>query len=178
MAFGQTNGNQGQRRDLAVTEGSRENRLFGDGIVVGLAGTGDRRQTEFSGQLLSNLQLKLGTAIPAVTVGRKSVAAVFVTVPLSPYARPGAQLDVTVSSIGDAISLEGGTLLLVPLYGSDGEIYAEAQGIVASGENATGRGEKSHAATWRILRGGLVERECPDRLGPVSTPSVSASKKD
>lgn len=120
-------------RDLASIEGVRENPLIGYGMVVGLAGTGDRQQTMFSVQTLANILQKMGVQIPVASVSVKNVAAVFVTASLPAFARPGTQIDVTVSSIGDAKSLEGGTLLLAPLYAADGQVYAEAQGAVTLG---------------------------------------------
>jgi flagellar P-ring protein precursor FlgI len=132
-------------------------------MVVGLAGTGDRRQTVFSTQTLGNVLQKMGVQIPVAAVSVKNVAAVFVTATLPPFAHPGTQIDVTVSSIGDAISLDGGTLLLAPLYGADGLVYAEAQGTVTLGGFSAGRGANSkqvnHPTAGRISNGGLVERD-------------------
>jgi flagellar P-ring protein precursor FlgI len=149
--------------DLATIEGVRNNPLIGYGMVVGLAGTGDRRQTVFSTQTLGNVLQKMGVQIPVAAVSVKNVAAVFVTATLPPFARPGTQIDVTVSSIGDAISLDGGTLLLAPLYGADGLVYAEAQGTVTLGGFSAGRGANSkqvnHPTAGRISNGGLVERD-------------------
>jgi flagellar P-ring protein precursor FlgI len=104
-------------RDIATVEGVRENPLVGYGIVVGLNGTGDRRQTMFTIQTLANALQRMGVQIPTATARVNNVAAVFVTASLPAFARPGTHLDVTVSSIGDAKSLEGGLLLLTPLYG-------------------------------------------------------------
>ena len=150
-------------RDLASIEGVRENPLIGYGMVVGLAGTGDRRQTMFSTQTLGNILLKMGVQIPAAAVSVKNVAAVFVTASLPPFARPGSQIDVTVSSIGDATSLEGGTLLLAPLYAADGQVYGEAQGAVTLGGYSAGRAGNSkqvnHPTAGRVPNGGLVERD-------------------
>ena len=115
-------------RDLASVEGVRENPLIGYGMIVGLNGTGDKQQTVFAVQTLAGILQRMGVQIPAGAVRVKNVASVFVTANLAPFARPGAQLDVTVSSIGDAKSLEGGLLLLTALYGADGQVYAAAQG--------------------------------------------------
>jgi flagellar P-ring protein FlgI len=115
-------------RDIASIEGVRENPLVGYGIVVGLNGTGDRRQTMFTIQTLANALQRMGVQIPTATARVNNIAAVFVTASLPPFARPGTHVDVTVSSIGDAKSLEGGMLLLTPLYGADGGVYAAAQG--------------------------------------------------
>ncbi|HTV65675.1 MAG TPA: flagellar basal body P-ring protein FlgI [Bryocella sp.] len=151
-------------RDLASVEGVRENPLIGYGMVVGLAGTGDRQQTIFTTQTLGNILQKMGVQIPAASVTVKNVAAVFVTASLPPFARPGMRIDVTVSSLGDAKSLEGGTLLMVPLYGADGRVYAEAQGAVTLGGYTAGRSGSSfkqvnHPTAGRIPNGGLVERD-------------------
>ncbi len=129
-------------RDLITIEGVRENPLIGYGLVVGLAGTGDRRQTVFSTQTLGNVLQKMGVTIPVAAVSVKNVAAVFVTASLPPFARPGTQIDVTVSSVGDAISLAGGTLLLTPLYAADGQVYGEAQGALTLGGYSAGKGRK------------------------------------
>jgi flagellar P-ring protein precursor FlgI len=163
-AYGQENKTHLPIRDLASIEGVRENPLIGYGMVVGLAGTGDRRQTMFSTQTLANILQKMGVQIPAASVSVKNIAAVFVTASLPPFARPGSQIDVTVSSIGDATSLEGGTLLLVPLYAADGQVYAEAQGAVTlggytAGHAGTNSKQVNHPTAGRIPNGGLIERD-------------------
>src|SRR5271165_4809563 len=149
-------------RDLTTVEGVRENPLLGYGMVVGLAGTGDRRQTVFTTQTLASILQRLGAQIPASSVRVNNVAAVFVTASLPPFARPGSEVDVTVSSIGDAKSIEGGLLLLTPLYGADGQVYAAAQGPVAVGGYSAGGGGNSkqlnHPTVGRIPAGGRVER--------------------
>lgn len=151
-------------RDLATIEGVRENPLIGYGMVVGLAGTGDRQQTLFTTQTLGNILQKMGVQIPTASVTVKNIAAVFVTASLPPFARPGIQIDITVSSIGDATSLEGGTLLLAPLYAADGQVYAEAQGAVVLGGYSAGKTgnnskEVNHRTVGRIPNGGMVERD-------------------
>jgi len=150
-------------RDITSVEGVRENPLLGYGLVVGLQGTGDRQQTLFSTQTLGNILQRMGVQIPTATVIVKNVAAVFVTANLPPFARPGMTLDVTASSIGDAKSLEGGLLLLTPLYGADGRIYAEAQGPVTLGGYSAGVGgnvkQVNHPTVGRIPSGALVERD-------------------
>ncbi len=130
-------------RDLASVEGVRENPLIGYGMIVGLNGTGDKQQTVFAVQTLAGILQRMGVQIPAGAVRVKNVASVFVTANLAPFARPGAQFDVTVSSIGDAKSLEGGLLLLTALYGADGQVYAAAQGPVAVGGYSAG-GRRQH----------------------------------
>jgi len=151
-------------RDLASLEGVRDNNLIGYGMVVGLAGTGDRRQTMFSTQTLANVLQKMGVQIPAASVTVKNIAAVFVTASLPAFARPGTHIDVTVSSIGDATTLEGGTLLLAPLYAPDGQVYAEAQGAVTlggytAGKSGTNSKQVNHPTAGRIPNGALVERD-------------------
>ena len=150
-------------RDVASVEGVRDNPVVGYGVVVGLRNTGDKQQTIFTNQTLANILQRMGVQIAAGTIIVKNVAAVFVTANLPPFARPGTRLDVTVSSAGDARSLEGGTLLLTPLYGADGQIYAAAQGPLTIGGFSEGGGTNSkqvnHPTTGRVPGGGLVERD-------------------
>ncbi len=126
-------------RDITSVEGVRDNPVLGYGMVVGLKGTGDRQQTIFSTQTLANILQHMGVQIPAATIAVKNVAAVFVTANLPPFATPGTHVDVTIGSVGDARSLEGGMLLLTPLYGADGKIYAAAQGELAWEDTPQGR---------------------------------------
>ena len=154
-------------RDVATVEGVRDNPLVGYGLVVGLNGTGDRRQTMFTIQTLANALQRMGVQIPTGTARVNNVAAVFVTASLPAFARPGTRLDITVSSIGDAKSLEGGLLLLAPLYGADGQVYAAAQGPVMLGGFSAGvpgnAKQVNHPTVGRIPAGGLVERDAaPD----------------
>jgi flagellar P-ring protein FlgI len=150
-------------RDIASIEGVRDNQVLGYGLVVGLKGTGDRQQTIFTIQTLANVLQRMGVQIPAATVVVKNVAAAFVTATLPPFATPGMRLDVTVSSAGDARSLEGGMLLLTPLYAADGQVYAAAQGPLILGGYSAGSGgnskELNHPTVGRIPGGGLVERD-------------------
>jgi flagellar P-ring protein precursor FlgI len=162
-------------RDLTSVEGVRENPLIGYGMVVGLTRTGDSQQTVFTTQTLANIMQRMGAQIPAGTARVNNVAAVFVTASLPAFARPGTQLDVTVSSIGDAKSLEGGLLLLTPLYGADGQVYAAAQGAIAVGGYAVGGAgaskQMNHPTLGRVPAGGRVERSLAfdfNRLDPVS----------
>lgn len=162
-------------RDLTSVEGVRENPLIGYGMVVGLTRTGDTQQTIFTTQTLANIMQRMGAQITPLTAVVKNVAAVFVTANLPAFARPGTQVDVTVSSIGDAKSLEGGLLLLTPLYGADGQVYAAAQGALAVGGYAVGGAAASkqlnHPTVGRIPAGGRVERSLAfdfNHLAPVS----------
>jgi flagellar P-ring protein precursor FlgI len=153
-------------RDVASVEGIRNNSLIGYGLVVGLKGTGDKQQTYFTIQTLASILQRMGVEIPQsviqTTVQVKNVAAVFVTASLPPFSRPGVPLDVIVSSAGDARSLEGGLLLLTPLYAADGQVYASAQGPLVLGGYAAGSATNSkvlnHPTVGRIPGGALVER--------------------
>jgi flagellar P-ring protein FlgI len=154
-------------RDVASVEGIRNNALVGYGLVVGLKGTGDKQQTYFTIQTLASILQRMGVEIPPAvvqsTVQVKNVAAVFVTASLPPFARPGMPLDVSISSAGDARSLEGGLLLLTPLYAADGQVYAAAQGALVTGGYAVGSAANSkqvnHPTVARIPNGALVERD-------------------
>jgi flagellar P-ring protein precursor FlgI len=177
----QAAGNEGEPRklrlgDVSTVEGVRDNLLIGYGMVVGLNGTGDRQQTVFSVQTLSNLLQKMGIQFSASAVVVKNVAAVFVTATLPPFARPGTVIDVTVSSIGDAKSLDGGTLLFTTLHGPDGQIFATAQGpLTNGGYSAGGRGtsvQVNHPTTSRIPNGGIVERDAAMDLSHLATLSL------
>ncbi|MFZ0535909.1 MAG: flagellar basal body P-ring protein FlgI [Candidatus Sulfotelmatobacter sp.] len=154
-------------RDVASVEGIRDNSLVGYGLVVGLKGTGDKQQTYFTIQTLASILQRMGVEIPPsvvqTTVQVKNVAAVFVTASLPPFSRPGMPVDVVVSSAGDARSLEGGVLLLTPLYAADGQVYAAAQGPLVVGGYAVGSATNSkqvnHPTVGRIPNGALVERD-------------------
>ncbi|GHC26082.1 flagellar basal body P-ring protein FlgI [Aidingimonas halophila] len=154
-------------RDLASFAGVRNNALVGYGLVVGLDGTGDQTmQTPFTGQSLENMLSQLGTDVPEGTnMQVRNVASVMVTAELPPFSQQGQELDVVVSSVGNARSLRGGTLLMTPLKGADGEIYAMAQGNLhvggASAEAAGSSVEINQQAGGRINGGATVEREVP-----------------
>lgn len=152
-------------KDLTSIEGVRENPLIGYGLVVGLNGTGDRRQTLFSAQSLANLLQQMGVTVPAGQVRVQDMAAVLVTASLPPFARQGSRLDVTVAAMGDATSLQGGVLALTSLRGIDGRVYAISQGPLALGGYTAGRGGNSqtvnHPTTARVPGGGIVESNAP-----------------
>lgn len=158
-------------RDLAEFAGVRSNALVGYGLVVGLDGSGDQTmQAPFTGQSLTNMLSQLGITVPPGTnMQLRNVAAVMVTAELPPFSRPGQQLDVVVSSVGNARSLRGGTLLMTPLKGADGETYALAQGnLLVGGAGAEAGGSSvqiNQQAGGRIARGATVEREVPLVLG-------------
>ena len=153
---------QARIKDIATVEGIRDNQLVGYGIVVGLQGTGDSQQTGFSTQTLAATLLRLGVSVPASAIRVQNLAAVFVSATLPPFARPGAKVDITASSAGDAKSLEGGVLLMTPLYGADGKIYAQAQGpLVVGGYSVSANGntrQVNYPTTARIPLGAMVER--------------------
>jgi flagellar P-ring protein precursor FlgI len=152
-------------KELASIEGVRDNQLVGYGIVVGLAGTGDRRQTIFSAQSLANLLERMGVQVSGAALRVNNTASVMVTATLPPFAQSGGRIDVTVASMGDASNLQGGLLLMTPLKGPDGQVYAVAQGPVVTGGFGAGRGGSSrtvnHPTVGRIAEGALVERQAP-----------------
>ncbi len=160
-------------KDLASVQGVRQNQLIGYGLVVGLDGSGDQTtQTPFTTQATLNMLSQLGANLDldkASTIQLKNVAAVVVTASLPPFAKPGQSLDVTVSSIGNAKSLRGGTLVMTPLKGADGSVYAMAQGnILVGGAGASSGGNKAvvnHLSAGRIAGGGTVERAVPVPVG-------------
>jgi flagellar P-ring protein FlgI len=168
-------------KDLVQIQGVRDNPLIGYGLVVGLDGTGDQTtQTPFTTQTLANMLANLGISINNQQIGGtnststltnmqlKNVAAVMVTATLPPFARPGQAIDVTVSSLGNAKSIRGGTLLLTPMKGADGQVYALAQGNVAvGGAGASANGSKvqvNQLAAGRITDGAIVERAVASRV--------------
>lgn len=159
-------GGAARLKDIASVKGVRDNQVIGYGLVVGLDGTGDRDNTEFTVQSLSSLLAKMGIGVDVDAIRVRNVAAVMVTATLPPFARTGSRLDTVVSSMGDASSLEGGTLLMTPLFGPDGEIYAIAQGPVSVGGFSAGGGggsgvQKNHPTVGRLAGGAIVEREVP-----------------
>jgi flagellar P-ring protein FlgI len=147
-------------KDVARVEGFRSNQIFGYGLVVGLNGTGDRQNTEFTVQTLANLLQDYNIRVRPIDVRVKNVAAVMVTTEVPPFVQPGTRLDATVSSMGDATSLSGGVLLLSPLKGPDGKVYAVAQGTVSLGGGYTAiaigsKVTKNHQTAGRVAPGVL-----------------------
>ena len=139
-------------KDLVEFDGVRGNDLVGYGLVVGLNGTGDGiRNAPFTEEIMSNLLERLGANVAGESFRPRNVAAVFVTAALPPFARAGGQIDVTVSAIGDAKSLLGGTLVMTPLNGADGQIYAVAQGAVLAGGVAAAGAAASSSAAFGFL---------------------------
>jgi flagellar P-ring protein precursor FlgI len=151
-------------KDIADVEGVRGNQLVGYGLVVGLNGTGDGR-VEFTVKSISNMLEKVGVRVNPENIKVKNVAAVAVTADLPAFSRPGTKLDISISSLGDAKSLQGGTLILTPLKGADGNTYAVAQGMVMLGGFAvSGGGDaaiKNHPTVATIPEGATVERAIP-----------------
>mgnify|MGYP002713176234 CR=1 FL=1 len=144
--------------DVANIVGVRDNHLIGYSLVVGLEKTGDGTTSKFTLQSIANMLKAMSIDMNSIDIKSKNVAAVVVTAELAPFARQGDKIDITVSSIGDAKSLEGGTLLMTPLKGVDGKIYALAQGSISIGGRNQGNGD-SHPTAGLIYNGGLVERE-------------------
>ncbi len=152
-------------KDLISIEGVRDNQLVGYGVVVGLAGTGDKRTTVFTTQSLANLLEKMGVSVSPTAIRVSNVASVMVTATLPPFAQPGTKIDVTASAVGDASNLQGGMLLMTSLKGANGQTYAVAQGPVVTGGFVAGRGGVSqtvnHPTVGRLPEGATVERAAP-----------------
>jgi len=169
-------------KDVAAFEGVRDNQLVGYGLVTGLNGSGDGTQTYFSTQTLANMLERSGITIDPGRMRTKNIAAVMVTATLPPFARQGSRIDVTVSSLGDAKSLQGGELIMTPLMAADGQVYATAQGQVALGGytasgNAT-RSQVNHPTVGRITNGGLVENEVAIDLSNKSRLNLVLNRND
>lgn len=152
-------------KDLADLQGARGNQLVGVGLVTGIAGEGDKNPV-YTIQAVANLLQRYGITVPASTIASKNVAVVSVTATLPPFAKPGTKLDVTVASLGDAKTLQGGLLMQTPLYAIDKKVYAAAQGAVSIGGFSAGAGgaggatvQKNHPTSGQIVSGALVEKE-------------------
>jgi len=151
--------------EVANVVGVRDNQIIGYSLVVGLKKTGDGTTSKFTLQSIANMLKAMNIDMNPVDIKSKNVAAAVVTAKFAPFARQGDAFDVTVSSIGDAKSLEGGTLLMTPLKGVDGKIYALAQGPVSiGGKNEKGAGAESHPTAGMVYAGGLIEREIEQDL--------------
>ena len=155
-------------KDIAAFDGVRENQLVGYGIVVGLNGSGDSDQTKFPVQSLVGALDRMGVTVNRNDITVKNIAAVMVTAQLPPFAKQGNRLDVVVSSLGDAKSLAGGTLMMAPLKGADGQVYAVAQGAVLTNSFSYGgqaaAAMKNHPTAGTLPGGALIEREIPNVL--------------
>ena len=169
-------------KDIATISGARENQVLGFGLVVGLNNTGDKSQTGFTQQALTNLLSRLGVVPQAVDFKSRNVAAVMVTAALPPFIKPGQKLDVTVSSVGDATSLQGGTLLVTALQGVDEQVYAVAQGSLIVGVEPTTPNvpyvRQRQVTVGRIPGGGLVEKEIPVTLTDKNNLTILLSAAD
>jgi flagellar P-ring protein precursor FlgI len=152
-------------KDVVSIEGVRDNQLVGYGVVVGLAGTGDKSLTVFSAQSLANMLVRMGVTVNPTAIMVKNTASVLVTANLPPFAQPGVRIDATAAAIGDAANLQGGLLIMTPLRAADGQIYAVAQGSVVTGGFVAGRGGNSqtvnHPTVGRLPEGAIVERAPP-----------------
>jgi len=168
-------------KELASVQGVRDNQLIGYGLVVGLAGTGDRQQTVFSTQSLSNLLQQMGVSVPAVAIRVKNTASVMVTGTLPAFTQPGSRIDVNVAAMGDASNLQGGLLLLTSLKGIDGQVYAVAQGPVVTGGFSSGKAGTTqtvnHPTAGRAPNGAIVER-APPSVAPVGRVNLELHHPD
>lgn len=170
-------------KDIASLKGVRSNQLIGYGLVVGLNGTGDGSGTKFTTQSLVNMMERLGIQALSSSVKVDNVAAVMVTADLPPFAREGSKVDVLISSIGDATSLQGGTLLMTSLKGADNSIYAIAQGpLVVGGYASTGtsgtESTKNHPTVARIPNGASVEKEIPFNFNDLEDLTIALNDPD
>jgi flagellar P-ring protein FlgI len=188
LAKAESTAQRARVKDVATIEGIRDNQLVGYGLVVGLHATGDSSQTVFPAQTLISALERMGVTVPqtgsnsAANMQVKNMAGVFVVATMPPFSRPGSKMDITVSSAGDARSLEGGILLMTPLYGPDGQVYAQAQGsLVLGGYMAAGGGSSkqvNHPTTARVPGGALVERAVAFDLKQMHTVSVVLNDAD
>ncbi|HWB87395.1 MAG TPA: flagellar basal body P-ring protein FlgI [Bryobacteraceae bacterium] len=168
-------------KDLVDIEGVRDNQLLGYGLVVGLAGTGDRRQTMFSAQSLTNMLERMGVSINPNLIQVRNTAAVMITATLPAFAQPGMHIDTTVAAIGDASNLQGGVLVLTSLRGADGRVYATAQGPVMTGGFVAGRSGSTqtvnHPTVGLSPEGAIVERAAPS-VAPQSVVRLQLRQSD
>ncbi len=164
-------------KDVANVVGVRDNQLIGYGLVVGLNGTGDGSSSQFTRQAISSLLQSVHVKVDPKNIKSKNVAAVMVTAKLPPFSRHGDKIDVEVSSMGDAKSIVGGTLLLTPLRAVDGNIYALAQGTINKGYSLNKRNVKK-SATAKIFNGAIVEKEVDFNLYDKQTIRLSLKKAD
>ncbi|HEX2951303.1 MAG TPA: flagellar basal body P-ring protein FlgI [Armatimonadota bacterium] len=169
-------------KDIARIQGARDNQLMGYGLVIGLNGTGDSSSTGFTIDSVANMLQRFGVNVPPTKSKVKNVAAVMVTADIKAFVKNGDQIDVTISSLGDAKSLQGGTLLQTPLFGADNQVYAVAQGALLLGGYAAGAGGSSatsgHPTVGRIPGGALVEAEIPMNIAPQDTVTLSLLNPD
>jgi len=169
-------------KDIASFAGVRNNELVGYGLVVGLSGTGDKTGSKFTMQSMVNMLEKMGVAVSRSELKPKNVAAVMVTAKMPVSSKPGSRLDVTVSSLGDASSLLGGVLLLTPLKGVDGEVYALAQGAMALGgisvQGEAASAQKNITTVASIPNGAVVERSVPFKFNQLDRMTLHMNMAD
>ncbi len=177
-----TAGEAARLKDMASVKGVRANQIIGYGLVVGLRGTGDKAGARFTTQSLRSLLSKMGIALDPSAIRVANVAAVMVTAKLPAFARTGSKIDAVVSSVGDASSLEGGTLLMTPLLGNDGQIYAIAQGAISIGGFSVAGGgasvSQNHPTVGTLAGGAIVEREVPFTLAGRENFEISLHEPD
>ena len=182
MAFWPSTAGAVRIKDIATFAGVRNNELVGYGLVVGLSGTGDKTGSQFTMQSMTNMLEKMGVAVSASKLKPKNVAAVMVTAKMPVSSRPGSRLDVTVSSLGDASSLLGGVLLLTPLKGVDGEVYALAQGAMALGgisvAGEAAAAQKNITTVASIPNGAVVERGVPFKFNQMDHMTLHMNMAD
>jgi len=164
-AVAPVSGLESRLKDLASLEGVRDNQLIGYGLVVGLNGTGDKQQTIFSVQTLTNMLRRMGVTADPTLVTVHNIAGVMVTADLPPFAQTGTRIDITAAAIGDAKNLQGGLLLMTPLKAADGQVYAVAQGSIMTGGFMAGKAGNTqtvnHPTVGRLPGGAIVERTPP-----------------
>jgi len=169
-------------KDIATFSGVRDNQLIGYGLVVGLSGTGDKKDSAFTMRSMVNMLEKMGVQVDLKQMKPKNVAAVMVTARMPVSAKPGTRLDVTVSSLGDSTSLLGGVLIQTPLKGIDGKIYALAQGALAVGgysvTGAQAQAQKNISTVAQIPGGGIVERSVPFEFNTQDSLTLSMAAPD
>ena len=170
-------------KDIASIRGVRQNQLVGYGLIVGLDGSGDTNKSEFTQQSLASMLERMGVTVDPEDLKVKNIAAVMVTAELPPFARSGSRIDALVSSIGDAKNLQGGTLLMTPMKGLDGKVYAMAQGPVSTGGFSYGKGtgtgvQKNFPTAGRVVGGATIEREIRTQFNARETLTLAIHKPD
>ena len=179
--FAASEGEHVRLKDLVSIEGVRSNQLLGYGLVVGLAGTGDRQQSVFPAQSLTNMLQQMGVSVSPSQITVKNTAAVMVTATLPPFAQPGTTIDATVAAMGDASNLQGGLLVLTTLRGINGQVYATVQGQVVTAGFVAGRSQSvqtvNHPTVGRIPNGASVETAAPS-LPPGNTVRLQLREAD
>lgn len=169
-------------KDIAYVQGVRGQQLIGYGLVAGLNGTGDTQRSTFTIQSVTSMLKRFGITVPQADLRLRNVAAVMVTTTAPPFGKEGGSIDVTVSSLGDATSLQGGTLLLTPMSGLDGEVVATAQGAVSVGGMSVRQNgsevRRNHTAAGRVPGGAILEKTVATPLGSDSTVTVVLTQAD